>query len=106
MDSVEDTGLWDNSGIERPDMAARGQTEREAELSENLDPTRLKGQFNPGGPMPSITLRGVSIRGQSTVAVQEAITAAQSEAEAAVSQDQIPRAYQGAVKDYFDDLKK
>lgn len=106
MDDVEDTGLWDNSGIERPDLASKGLTEREADLSENLDPTRLKGQFNPGGPMPSITLRGVSIRGQSTVAVQEAITAAQSEAEAAVSQDQIPRAYQGAVKDYFDDLKK
>lgn len=106
MDEIENTGLWDNSGIERPDMAGKGLTEREADLSENLDPTRLKGQFNPGGPMPSITLKGVSIKGQSTVAVQEAITAAQSEAQAAVSQDQIPRAYQGAVKDYFDDLKK
>jgi hypothetical protein len=56
--------------------------------------------------MPSITLKGVSIKGQSTVAVQEAVTAAQSEAQAALSQEQIPRAYQGAVKDYFDDLKK
>ena len=106
MDDVQNTGLWDNSGIERPDMAGKGLTEREADLSEDLDPTRLKGQFNPGGPMPSITLKGVSIKGQSTVAVQEAITAAQSDAQAAVSQDQIPRAYQGAVKDYFDDLKK
>lgn len=106
MDQVENTGLWDNSGVERPDMAAKGQTEREAELSDKLDPTRLKGQFNPGGSMPSITLKGVSIKGQSTVAVQEAITAAQSEAQSAVTHEQIPRAYQGAVKDYFDDLKK
>ena len=56
--------------------------------------------------MPSITLKGVSIKGQSTVAVQEAITAAQSDAQSAISQEQVPRAYQGAVKDYFDDLKK
>jgi quinol monooxygenase YgiN len=105
LDEVPDTGRWDNSGIERPDQAPRGITEREAELSPNLDPTRVRGQFNPGGPMPSITLKGVSLKGQSTVALGEAITAAQSEAQAAVSQDQIPRAYQGAVKSYFDDLK-
>jgi hypothetical protein len=105
LDEIPDTGLWDNSGIERPDLAPRGQTEREAELSPNLDPTRVRGQFNPGGPMPSITLKGVSLKGRSTVELGEAITAAQSEARAAVGQDQIPRAYQGAVKDYFDDLK-
>ncbi len=105
LDEVPDTGLWDNSGIERPDQAPRGITEREAELSENLAPTRVRGQLNPGGPMPSITLKGVSLKGQSTVALGEALTAAQSEAQAAVSQDQIPRAYQGAVKSYFDDLK-
>jgi hypothetical protein len=40
------------------------------------------------------------------VAYQEAAMAAQSEAQNALSQEQIPRAYQGAVKDYFDDLKK
>ncbi len=106
LDQVENTGLWDNSGVERPDADPRGLTERESDLSDALDPTRLKGQFNPGSPMPSITLKGVSIKGQSTVAVQEAITSAQSEAQAALSQEQIPRAYQGAVKDYFDDLKK
>jgi hypothetical protein len=56
--------------------------------------------------MPSITLRGVSIKGQSKVDFQEAATAAQSDAQAALSQEQVPRAYQGAVRDYFDDLKK
>lgn len=105
LDEVPDTGRWDNSGIEQPDQTPRGITEREAELSPHLDPTRVRGQFNPGGPMPSITLKGVSLKGQSTVTLGEAITAAQSEAQAAVSQDQIPRAYQGAVKSYFDDLK-
>ena len=56
--------------------------------------------------MPSITLKGVSIKGQSKVAYTEAVTKAQSEAQSALSQEQVPRAYQGAVKDYFDDLKE
>jgi hypothetical protein len=48
----------------------------------------------------------VSIKGQSKVAFEEAATSAQSDAQSALSQDKVPRAYQGAVKDYFDDLKK
>ena len=56
--------------------------------------------------MPSITLKGVSVKGQSKIAFQEVLTAAQKEAQSAISQEQVPRAYQGAVKDYFDDLKE
>ena len=59
----------------------------------------------PGGPMPSITLKGVSIKGQSTVELKAAAAAAQSDAQSALNQDQVPRAYQGAVKNYFDDIK-
>ena len=55
--------------------------------------------------MPSITLKGVSIKGQSTVEFQQAAAAAQSDAQSALNQDQVPRAYQGAVKNYFDDIK-
>ncbi|MEO6183022.1 MAG: hypothetical protein ABIP71_08000, partial [Verrucomicrobiota bacterium] len=69
-------------------------------------PTKIRGQMNPGGSMPSITLKGVSIKGQSKVGYQEAVNAAQSEAQSALNQDQVPRAYQGAVKSYFDDLKE
>ncbi len=98
---------WDNSGVERPDQDPRGHTDRgEGELSDALRPTKVKGQFKPGGQMPSITLKGVSIKGQSKVAYEEAATAAQSDAQSALSQEKVPRAYQGAVKDYFDDLKK
>lgn len=101
------TGGWDNSGVKRPDEKPRGQTDRgEGELSDALLPTKVKGQFSPGGQMPSITLKGVSIKGQSKVAYEEAATAAQSDAQSALSQEKVPRAYQGAVKDYFDDLKK
>jgi hypothetical protein len=103
----EMSGLWDNSGINRPDSDPRGLTDRgNPQLADNLSPTKLHGQITPGSPMPSITLKGVSIKGQSSVAYAEAATAAQSDAKSALNQDQVPRAYQGAVRDYFDDLKK
>jgi flavin-binding protein dodecin len=101
------TGGWDNSGVQRPDTDPRGLTDRgEGELSDALKPTKVKGQFSPGGQMPSITLKGISIKGTSKVAYEEAVATAQSDAQSALSQEKVPRAYQGAVKDYFDDLKK
>ncbi len=103
----ESTAGWDNSSVVRPDLAGRGQTDRgNGELSDALKPTKVKGQFTPGGQMPSITLKGVSIKGQSKVDYAEAAATAQSDAQSALSQEKVPRAYQGAVKDYFDDLKK
>lgn len=103
----EMTERWDNSGLVRPDMAPRGQTDRgDGELADNLAPTKIRGQINPGGSMPSITLKGVSIKGQSKVQYEEAVNAAQTEAQSALNQDQVPKAYQGAVKNYFDDLKE
>ena len=97
---------WDNTGVQRPDQDPRGITERDQALSDQLKPDKVKGQFSPGGQMPSITLKGVSIKGTSTVQYEEAATAAQTDAQSALSQEKVPRAYQGAVKDYFDDLKK
>jgi len=102
----EEMQRWDNSDINRPDMAGRGQTERSDDLNPNLMPSKVRGQMSPGGPMPSITLKGLSIKGQSSVPYQEAASAAQAEAQSALNQDQVPRAYQGTVRDYFDDLKK
>ncbi len=105
-DGHQETG-WDNSGIVRGDQAARGVADRgDAELNPALRPDKVKGQFSPGGQMPSITLKGVSIKGQSKVAYEETATAAQADAQSALSQEKVPRAYQGAVRDYFDDLKK
>ncbi len=100
------TDLWDNSGSQRPDMAGKGHTQRDPSLPDTLVPTKVKGQMQPGGAMPSITLKGLSIKGDSKVAYTEAVSAAQTEAQAALSQDQVPKAYRGAVRDYFDDLKK
>jgi hypothetical protein len=102
----QQTDRWDNSGTHRPDADARGQSERSSDLNEALTPTKVKGQFSPGGQMPSITLKGVSIKGQSKVQYEEASAAAQSDAQSALSQEKVPRAYQSSVKDYFDDIKK
>ncbi|MBO61380.1 MAG: hypothetical protein CMO63_05355, partial [Verrucomicrobiales bacterium] len=68
--------------------------------------SRIKGEINPTGQMPSITLRGVSIKGSSKIQFQKAVTAAQSEARNALNQDKVPRAYRDSVRDYFDDLKE
>jgi hypothetical protein len=98
---------WDNSGSARPDLDPRGHSDRgNGELSDALSPTKVKGQFSPGGNMPSITLKGVSIKGASKIEYEAAAAAAQSDAQSALNQEKVPRAYQGAVRDYFDDVKK
>lgn len=96
----------DNSGVQRPDMAPRGPTDRPDDLSPNLQPDKVRGQLSPAGPMPSITLKGMHTKGESRVQFEEAAAAAQEEAQNALNQDKVPRAYQNAVRDYFDDLKK
>jgi hypothetical protein len=96
----------DNSLVNRPDQDPRGLSERDPSLNSALTPTKVKGQFAPGDRMPSITLPGVSIKGTSKIQFEEAAAAAQSEADSALSQDKVPRNYQGPVKDYFDDLKQ
>lgn len=102
----ESTAGWDNSNVQRPDMDGKGVSERDLAMAENMERNKIRGQISPGGPMPSITLKGVSIKGQSTVEYTEAVSAAQSEAQSAINQDQVPKAYRGAVRDYFDDLPK
>jgi hypothetical protein len=98
---------WDNSGFSRPGMDARGNTDRgTGKVPDDMVSTRIKGKINPKGSMPSITLRGVSIKGSSKVQFQEAVTAAQSDARNALNQDKVPRAYRDSVRDYFDDLKE
>jgi hypothetical protein len=106
MDISDIKDRWDNSGVVRPDEDPRGISDRgDAQLPDSLAPTKVKGQMNAGGPMPSITLKGVSIKGMSKVDFVEAAAAAQTDAQSAISQEQVPRSYRGAVRDYFDDLK-
>ena len=103
----EQTKGWDNSGITQPELDAKGTTDRgEPEHNPNLAPTKVRGQMSPGGSMQSITLKGVHIKGQSQVKFTEAAATAQADAQNALNQDQVPKAYQQSVRDYFDDFKK
>ncbi|MCS1408958.1 MAG: hypothetical protein M2R45_02137 [Verrucomicrobia subdivision 3 bacterium] len=103
-----ETGRWNNSGIVQPELEPRGHTDRgEGDGLAGMIPTKIRGRFTPGGPMPSITLQGVSIKGESRmVNIEEAIATAQDEAQSALSQQKIPRAYQQAVRSYFDDMSQ
>ena len=106
LQEPEITDRWDNTGLERPDMDPRGHSDRgDGTLADNLVQTRVKGRINPGGSMPSMTLKGLSIKGTSKVSYTESVPGAQSDQQSALSQEHVPRAYQGAVRDYFDDAK-
>ena len=96
----------DNSGIVRPDMAGREHADRPENLNENLNPTKVRGQMSPGKSMPSISLKGVHMKGESNIEFEEAAAAAQVDAQSAVNQDKVPRPYLNSVRDYFDDLKE
>ena len=88
-------------------MDARGTTYRGlGKVPGDMVSSRIKGKINPKGSMPSITLRGMSIKGSSKVQLLEAVTAAQSDASNSLNQDKVPRAYRDSVRDYFDDLKE
>ena len=102
----EMTDDWDNSGLARADQDARGHADRgEAQMSDRLIPTKVQGQLSPGAPMPSMPLKGLSIKGTSQATYTEVMQSAQEEAQSALNQGKIPRAYQGAVKDYFDEVQ-
>ena len=104
---VEMSGVpTDNSGVERPGQEARGVTDRDVTRSSELIPTQVKGTINPGASATSISIKGLGVRGRSAVHFSEAIPSAQSEAQSALSQSQVPRAYRAAVRDYFNDLKE
>jgi len=106
LNKPPNTGMADNSGFKRPEMTPRGISERNASLPQDrLLPTRVKGQFQPGGPVASVSLRGLSLRGESRAAVKQVIEAAQEEAQRAMTEEEIPRPYQSAVKAYFDQLQ-
>ena len=96
---------FDNSEFTQPDQAGKGNTDRSTDLTDALEGTRIKGQFQPGAPMPSVSIKGVSIKGESKVRFSETSSTTQTDDQAALDQQRVPRAYQNSVRDYFDDRK-
>ena len=106
LEQPESAEGWDNSGLTQPTLDSRSVVSEDApDKNPNLAPARVKGQMSPGGSMPSITLKGVHIKGQSNAKFTETAATAQADAQKALNQDKVPRAYQDSVKTYFDDFK-
>src|SRR5260370_32194332 len=78
---------FDNSGIIRPDMDPPGHTDRPDDLNPDLAPTKVRGQISPGGSMPTITLKCVSVKRTTSLKYQEATPAARREPPAALHHD-------------------
>ena len=87
------------TGIESSDRDPKGQTERDTDIAGNLAPTKIKGRCSIGDRCPASRQKGPA--SESKVAYTEAVTAAQSEAQSALNQEQVPKAYRSAVRDYF-----
>lgn len=101
----ENTGLGGGIGGRQPGVAASEYEDGgEEPLSGMAVPSRVQGALTPG-PMPSVALKGSGMRGQSAVGYREAVVAAQTEAERALSQDTVPRSYRSSVRGYFEDLE-
>jgi len=97
---------WDNTGLSRDGKDPRGVTDRgDPKITGKTTPTKIQGRMGEGGTMPGIQLKGVSIKGQSSVEMEQTTTSAKQEAEDALNKEQIPKSYQGQVKEYFDSLK-
>jgi len=97
------TDLWNNSGVNRPDMVPKGQTDRgNPALPQGTKTLKVTGRMGSGGPMPGIPLQGVFIKGESNVKVEEAFSAAAQEAESALTMESVPVTHQETVKEYFD----
>jgi hypothetical protein len=97
---------WDNEGLTRDNKDPKGVADRgDPKITGKTTPTKVQGKMQNAGPMPGITLKGVSIKGQSNVEMEQATGAAKQEAEDALNKEQIPKSYQGQVKEYFDSLK-
>ena len=101
---AEKTELQDQSNMFQQDDEARGISDRDDSFEANrFSPDQIKGDISPGSSMPSMPLKGVHIKGQSKATFQEVIDQIQNSEAESVDQTRIPRAYQDAVKSYFDE---
>jgi len=92
-------GMGENGGI------GKGGEWAIDEHKVKFDPTGLKGQLQSGRVVGSFFIDGKHVKSDAKVEYKEAVQAAASEATEALDQDQIPRAYERIVRDYFQGMK-
>lgn len=67
---------------------------------------QLKGKLQSGRAVGSYFTNGRQVKGEAIAQFTEAAAAARSAADEAIEQEQIPKAYQNFVNDYFTGMKE
>ena len=66
---------------------------------------QVKGELKQGRMIGSYFVNGKQVKGEARAEYSEVVESARTEATEALAQEQIPRAYQGYVRDYFEEMK-
>jgi hypothetical protein len=99
--------LWQTPRVNadrREGVSTTSDSVEDVDIPAEAEPWRVRGQMTQGGPMPGVPLPGLSIKGASSVQLQEATEAARREAADALSREPIPKAYRDVVRQYFDQV--
>jgi len=70
----------------------------------NLKPTKVKSPLHDGEIIGQMLFDGPQVKGESRLAVKDAVNSAVRDATDAIQREQVPRQYARAVKEYFDAL--
>jgi len=72
----------------------------------STDRTRVQNQSKPGPIIASWYFKGSQVKGEAQRDFSEVMQAARDSAAEAINQNEIPRKYEGAVKEYFSQLEE
>ena len=92
------------TGMGGPGMGAGGKAPIKPHAV-TLQPDKIDGEMKPGRAVQMYFEDGVQIRGDAKADYVEAVAAAQADAAQALEQNEIPRAYESYVRDYFDSMR-
>jgi tetratricopeptide (TPR) repeat protein len=99
----ERTELQDQSGMSQAELDAKGLSDRDDRFqNDRFSPDQIRGDLDQGGSMPSMPLKGIHIKGRSNATYQEVMSEIRDSEASTIDQSRVPRAYQQAVKSYFD----
>jgi len=109
---------WDGAGIYRDGNSRRygrgmsgpgigaGGIAPVAAHDVKFDPTKIKGQITKGRVVGSFFIDGKQVKGEARATYVKEVAAANVDAARALDKEQIPRAYQDYVRDYFESMRE
>ena len=92
-------------GMRGPGIGAGGKAPVEPH-DVSFQPDKIKGNIQQGRAAGSFFVDGNQVKGEAKAQYKEAVESAQAEAAQALEQEQIPRALEQYVRDYFYNMKK